>query len=272
VAAVAVGIAVVVVALAATGVLHLGATSNSNPADETFAQAQSVAQSQSSSVAGGPWYAFAGVAIVSRAAVLEPVTNVSADLAAVGCTATWIGGVPANVAIPATPASVATGAAAYWAFALKNASNGILLETITSGVADSVATLGGTNCTTAASYFDSFGSGMQDSPAVIEAADAAGGASFLAAYPNATQAWAVSGGATFSVITTSPEWLVEYTSCALPVAATEHGAIFNATVGGTSGVVTAHSNGTVDCALTAAVAPTLAAPVAFAALLVRKAI
>jgi hypothetical protein len=272
VAAVAVAIAVIVLALAASGVLRLGSTSTGNPTYETFSQATSVAQSRSSSVAGGPWFAFGGVAVVTRAAVLEPVTNVSGALKTAGCTADWIGGMPANVAVPGTPASVALGASAYWAFVLKNASNGILLETIASGSADAVATLGGTNCTAAASYLDSFGSGMQDSPTIIAAANAAGGAAFLVAHPNATQAWAVTGGATFSIISTSPEWLVEYTSCALPAAEDEEGAVFNATVGGTSGVVTAHTNGTVDCALTAAVAPTLGVPTPFAAVLLRKAI
>ncbi len=252
--------AVVVGALFATGTVRLGSSSSPPPADETFSQAVGVAGSRSGSVGGGPWYAFAGVALLTPVAILEPATNLSALLTAANCTARWIGPEPTNVAVPATGPTAALGASAYWTFLLKNASNGILLETVADGMATAVVTLGGTNCTALASVFNSFGSGMQDSPKILGAANAAGGTSFLAEYPNATQAWVVSGGATVSVITTSPEWLIEYTSCALPLVTSASGAVFNATVGGTSATVTNHASGTVDCALTAATGPSLLGP------------
>jgi hypothetical protein len=260
VAVAAVAVIVVVLALIAGGVIRLGPSTSSNPADETFAQASGVAASRSGSVPGGPWFAFAGVALVTPVAVLEPATNLSAALQLGNCTESWIGGAPANVAIPATGARVATGAAAFWTFLLKNASNGILLETISTGTADAVLTLGGAQCEQFAGLFDSFPSGMLDSPAIIAAANAAGGASFLATDPNATQAWAVVGGVTFDVITTAPEWLVEYTSCSIPASVNAQGTVFNATVEGGSGVVTNHTTGSVDCALSAAVGVGLAEP------------
>ncbi len=249
--------AAVVGALFATGTLRIGSSSSPPPADETFAQAVGLAGSHSGSVSGGPWYAFVGVALLTPVAILEPATNLSTLLTAANCTAHWIGPEPTNVAVPATGPTAALGASAYWTFLLKNASNGILLETVASGDATAVVTLGGTNCTALASVFNSFGSGMQDSPKIVAAANGAGGTAFLAQHANATQAWAVSGGATISVITTSPEWLIEYTSCSLPLVTGETGAVFNATVGGTSATVTEHATGNVDCALTAATGPSL---------------
>ncbi len=249
--------AVVVGALFASGTLHLGSTSSAPPADETFSEAVGVAGSHSGSVGGGPWYAFAGVALLTPVAILEPATNLSALLTAANCTARWIVPEPTNVAVPATGPTAALGASAYWTFLLKNASNGILLETVADGSATAIVTLGGTNCTALASVFNSFGSGMQDSPKIVAAANAAGGSAFLAQHANSTQAWVVSGGATISVITTSPEWLIEYTSCSLPLVTGETGAVFNATVGGTSATVTNHTSGTVDCSLTAATGPSL---------------
>jgi hypothetical protein len=100
-------------------------------------------------------------------------------------------------------------------------------------------------------FIGPFSAGLVDSPAVVSAADEVGGSAFLSAHPNATRVWAVVGGLSFSGLSTSPEWIVEYTSCTLPTSITEVGSTFNATVGGTSGAVTMHANGTANCALTA---------------------
>lgn len=260
VGAVVVAVAIVV-ALAAAGVLSFGSKpSSSPPADETFAEASAVATSASGSVAGGPWYGVLGAALVTPFAVLEPAANLTAVLSFLNCTSHWISGEPSNVAIPATPASAALGTAAFWSFVLKNATNVLLLETVAQGSASALVTLNGSTCSEGAGYLDSFGGGMQDSPKIVAAANAAGGSAFLATYPNATEFWGVSGGVTYGVLTTSPEWFLEYTSCSLPAGANEEGAVFNATVGGTSATVTNHTSGEADCALTGASLPSLARP------------
>ncbi|MGA8303542.1 MAG: hypothetical protein WA691_08335 [Thermoplasmata archaeon] len=239
----------VVAALFATGIVRFGQPNSSSPAYEIFSQAESTAQSGANSVAGGPWYAAFGAGVSTPDAVLEPTTNLSGLLQLVNCTITWTHGEPANIAIPATAASASTGAAAYWTFGLKNDSNALLVETVSDGTPSAVFVASGSNCTRTVALLSTFPAGTVDSPQVISAANAVGGAGFLAAHPNSTEVWGAIAGFSDFGISTSPLWYVEYTACALPSSIDATGPFFNATVGGTSGVVTMHSNGTANCAL-----------------------
>ena len=239
---------VLVAALFATGILRIGAASSSSPADETFAQAESVATAGSGSVAGGPWFAAFGVGIATPAAVLEPVTNLSQLLSSLNCTIAWPNGEPSNLAIPATAESASVGTAAYWTFGLKNASDGLLLESVANGVASAVLTAGGGTCSEVVAYLAAFPTGVVNSPAVVTTANENGGSAFLETYPNATRAFGAYGGAEIGGLgSTSPLWYVEYTSCSLPPYSGEMGAVFNATIGGTSGVLIANHTGTAEC-------------------------
>ncbi|MGI0129973.1 MAG: hypothetical protein ACREDE_06440 [Thermoplasmata archaeon] len=250
-------VAVVVVALAvvaalfATGAIHPNPASATNPSFETFSQAESVAGAGAGTVAGGPWYPVFGAAALIRTATLEPTTNLSSLLAMTNCTFGWAGGEPANLGIPATPSSAGIGTSAYWTFGLKNASNGLLVETVSDGLASALLTVGGTACTDLLGYLATFPSGTLDSPAIIASANQVGGSTFLGAHANSTEVWGAYGGATDFGVFTSPEWFVEYTSCSVPTTPGETGAVFNATVGGTSGKVISSANGTADCVLTA---------------------
>jgi hypothetical protein len=245
--AVAVVAVVLVAALFAAGVLRFGPANSPPPADQTFSQAESQAQSGANSVPGGPWYAVFGIAVVTRVAVLEPVTSLSSDLSPLNCTFAWPNGQPANIALPATSSGAAAGTSAYWAFGLKNQSNTLLLESVSDGTASAVLTARGGTCAEGTGYLVSFPSGFVDSPAMVSAVGAAGGTPFLAANPNATQVWVGVAGITIYGFTSSPVWEVAYTSCSLPPVEGQNGSIFNATVGGTSGVVTGHANGTGSC-------------------------
>lgn len=248
--AIAVAALVLVTVLFATGALRFGGSS-SPPPDEIFSQAESTAQAGAAGVSGGPWFPVFGAAVSVPVAILEPATNLTALTALANCTLVWPGGQPANVAVPATGPNAPNGAAAYWTIGLKNASNGLLIEAVSEGVASVVLTATGPSCTQVVGTLVPFSAGLVDSPAVVSAADEVGGSAFLSAHPNATRVWAVVGGLSFSGLSTSPEWIVEYTSCTLPTSITEVGSTFNATVGGTSGAVTMHANGTANCALTA---------------------
>jgi hypothetical protein len=242
---------VAIAALFASGVVHLGGSSTPSPTYETFSQAESNAESGSSSVAGGPWYAAFGAAVAIPVAVLEPATNLSSLLSIVNCTPVWPGGEPSNIGIPATGPSASVGAAAYWTFGLKNATNALLVESVSDGVASAVFEASGSACSRSVGYLASFPAGVVDSPAIISAADKVGGAAFLAAHPNATRVWGAIGGLTIGILGISPEWFVEYTSCSLPTSTEGVGAVFNATLGGTSGAVITNSTGTANCVLTA---------------------
>jgi hypothetical protein len=272
VVAVVVVAAVAIAALAAAGVLHFGSTGSSPPANETFSQALGVAQSKASSQAGGPWTAVAGAALVSTLEVTEPSANLTTLEDLTNCNLTWVGGQPSDLIVPATPSGTSIGTSAFWSFALKNESNALLVETVSQGSASALLTLTGGDCATAGSALDGFTSGMPDSPAIIAAVNANGGAAFIGAHANASELWSVDGGFTFLGISTTPEWFVEYTSCSATASPTQTGAVFNATVNGLSAIVTENASGTAECALSVSTGPTLAAPTSFLAILLRKAI
>jgi hypothetical protein len=266
-------VVVVVAALFAAGLLTPAHASSSGPAFETFSQAESRAASAAAFAPGGPWYPVLGSALVLPVAALEPATNLTSLTGASGCTLTWPNGEPANVAIPATGAGARIGESAFWSILLKNVSNGLLVETVSIGVTTTLVRLGGSLCAEFGAALVTFPPGVIDSPAAVTAANGVGGSAFLAAYPNATQIWFVYGGFTFELLTTSPQWIVEDTSCAVPAVAGATGAVFNATIGGTSGTVTNHTQGTAECALTGvSVGGGLAVPLPGAAAFGRKAI
>ncbi|MGI0070710.1 MAG: hypothetical protein ACRECT_01330 [Thermoplasmata archaeon] len=253
VVAVAVVVAVLFATLFATGLLALGKAHGPNPVDETFSQAEATAQSGATSVPGGPWYAVFGAAVAVTAPVLEPATNLSSLAALANCTIIWPGGSPGNIGLPATGPGAGAGAAAFWTFGLKNASNGLLVESVSGGVAAALLTAGGAACTQAVALLASFPSGIVNSPSIVATADGAGGAAFLSTYPNATRTWTALGGLSYDGLVTSPTWYLEYTICTLPLSVSEVGAVFNATLGGTSGALISDENGSADCALTAPV-------------------
>lgn len=262
----------VVAGLYATGVVHFGSSSSSSPAYQIFSQAKSTAQSGASSVSGGPWYAAFGAAVSVPTALLEPTANLSGLISATNCTPVWPGGEPANLAIPATGPSASTGAAAFWTFGLKNATNALLVETVSDGVASAVFELSGSACSGTIGYLSTFPSGVVDSPAIVSTANAAGGAAFLAAHPNSTELWGAIGGITVGIFGISPEWFVEYTTCTVPTTTGAVGAVFNATLGGTSGAVIKSSTGSANCALTAPTGLSLPLQPASSPVAVRKAI
>src|SRR5271170_5706227 len=216
--AVVVVVVAVVAILFARGFLRFGQSNNSPSSPyETFSQAESTAQSGASAVPGGPWYASFGGAVSIPTAILEPTTNLSSLLMLVNCTFNWFGGEPENLGIPATGTAANVGAAAYWAFGLKNASNGLLLVTVSDGVATALLGASGPECSEAAGYLATFPAGIVDSPAAISAGNAVGGSAFLQAHPNATRVWGAYAGALIGLLgSTSPEWYIEYTTCTLP--------------------------------------------------------
>lgn len=239
---------VIVAALFAAGIVHFGAA-NSNPAYETFSQAEGVASGNVGS-AGGPWYAAFASGFSVPSAVLFPTTNLTA-LSSLNCTFTWTHGEPANIPIPATGPTAGTGAAAMWEFGFKNATDALRIVTVTDGVASNLVTITGTLCEAYAGYLAPFPSGVLNSPAIVATANQAGGSAFLGAHPNASQIWGTYGGIQLGDLgSTSPEWAVEDTTCALPGYSGEMGAVFNVTIGGTSGAVINSSSGTVACAPT----------------------
>jgi hypothetical protein len=273
-----VGVAVVVllVALAAfyaTGTYPFSKPSSGPPAYETFSQAESVASSGAGSQMGGSWFAVFGAGVASPTAVLEPTENLTQLTTLVNCTIDWPSGVPSNVAIPSTAPNAATGAAAFWAFGFKNASNALLVELVVDGVASALLKATGASCAAEVAYLAPFPTGVLDSPTIVATANGAGGSAFLATYPNASREWGAYGGIQLGVLgSTSPVWFVGYTTCSLPPVSGEVGQVFNATLGGTSGAVINSSTGPADCAPTIPTGLSLTAPAGASPAALRKAI
>lgn len=270
--AVGVGVLVALVAVLAAITFHSGSSASSHLRYETFSEAESNAQAGASSAAGGPWFAVIGAAIVTPTPVVEPATNVSSLLGVANCTLLWPSGGPTSVTIPSTGPPAGMGTAAYWTIVLKNGSNDLLVESVSDGNVSTVLSASGTNCTTLGADLIPFAAGIIDSPNAISQAGGVGGTAFLAAHPNATEFWVAIGGVSLVFVSTGPEWYVEYTSCTLPTSASQQGAVFNATIEGTTGIVTAHHSGTASCALTAPTGASLIAHAGTSAPAARKAI
>jgi len=250
--------AIVVASLFLTGVVHWGSSGGPSSPYLTFSQAEAKSQSASGSTAGGPWFASIVISLVSPSSILEPTQNVSGFLTDSNCTYYWPNGEPANLAVPATPVTAAVGASAYWLVGLKNASNGLLLETVSDGSASALVTIQGSACEKVAGYLVQFPSGSVDSPTIVTSVNHVGGSAFLAAHPNATELWSGIGGISLGLLgATTPEWYVEYTSCTFPAVEGETGAFFNATVAGLTGDIINNHTGTTGCTLGPSVTPSV---------------
>lgn len=267
-------IAVVVVAtLFASGALPLRGSAPSPSPYATFDQAQALATDEASSAYGGEWFAVFGVALAIPSAVLEPTGNLTPLLAIANCTTYWPNGEPANLDLPPTPATAATGAAAFWLFGLKNASNELVVAVVSDGAASVLVTAQGSSCASTVALLAPFPTGEIDSPQIVTTANAAGGTQFLSAHANATRLWATYGGIELGPLgSTTPVWSVDYTTCTVPPISGTQGDVFNATIGGTSGAVIANATGTTTCLPALSTGTGLTVPAGGASGAVRKAI
>ena len=273
VAVAAVVVAVVIATLFASGILPGNHSSSGGPTYATFSQAEALASAGAGSESGGAWFAVFGAGVASPTAVLEPATNLTSLLALANCSIEWPDGQPANLAIPSTPATAATGAAAFWVFGFKNVSNDLLVELVSAGVASPLFRASGTTCAGGIAFLAPFPAGVLDSPAIVATADQAGGSEFLAAHPNATRVWGAYGGIQLGVLgSTSPVWSVDYTTCSIPPVSGEVGAVFNATLGGTSGAIINSSTSSAACAAALPTGLSLTAHVPAESFALRKAI
>lgn len=242
--------------LAATGVIPLfKSPSNAPTFAPTFQGAASEGQATANAVPGGPWGAAVGIAFRVPLSLTVPTENLTGTVAAAGnCNITVAASVPKDVVVQGTPPSAGPGASAFWVVVYVNSSGGAVGVMVNGGSASEGFTFGGPSCTELTQYLVPFPSGSPDSPVIINAANASGGRSFLAAHANASELFV---GA--SVILLQPVWAVVYTTCTLTPIANTSGYEFNATVIGTT--VENHTSGPVSCSLpSGTILPTLAEP------------
>jgi hypothetical protein len=151
------------------------------------------------------------------------------------------------VTVDATPPSAPAGHAAFWLLGFSNGGGDLLFVTVDLGVPLAVFSLDLSSCIRDAPTLVAFPSTEVDSPALVAAANASGGATYLAMYPGAAQVFGGVGGISVLGITSSPLWEVIDTSCPLPYPVDENGTAFNATVSGTGSLIVSGS-GPVNCA------------------------
>ncbi len=242
--ALAVGIAVVVVVggLALSGRFGPGSTSQLGPYP-TFAGAVSEAQPAANSVSGGPWQAAFGAAIRLPSPLQFPTRNITQVVASLGCNVTLLGVPPSTIAVDETPLSEGPGTSGFWLVGFVNTSGGVVGVTVNDGAATALFDVSTTACPSITDSLLPFPSGAWDSSSVIGAVNGAGGATFLASHPNASQLFFGVGG--FGLLAPEPVWVVAYNSCPLALVANSSGSEFNSTVEGTT--VASHSSGSVSC-------------------------
>lgn len=244
---IAVAVILSITFLYGAGLFSTGSTASGSQPFETYRQAAPRALSAAVGSSGGPWAALFAGAIDSPTAALVPGANLSAIPALSSCTVRWSGGNAPTLTVPATPTSAPLGSAAFWTFGFVNSTNDLLLVSVIEGNASLLATVGGSKCTTLFASLAPLTSGVVDSPIVAQNASAAGGSSWLAQHPGATEAWNLVPGLSLGFLATPPTWRADYTTCSLAATAGTSGAVFNATLTGATGAVTQHANGTVAC-------------------------
>jgi hypothetical protein len=250
VVAIVVGAVVIVAILGAAGFLFHKATTSTTEQFSTLSEAESVAGPSAGHALSGSWSAVFAAGIRLTALVTLPIANLSkiGNLTA-GCTLSPAPGAPSSVTVDATPASAPMGHAAFWVIGLSNGAGSMALVSVDLGTPATLLTITGSSCLGALGDIAPFPSTESDSPALVAAANASGGAAFLAQYPSAAQILAGVGGISVDGFGTPPIWEVIDTSCPLPLILNETGAEFNATLTGAPANVETHATGSVNCAL-----------------------
>ncbi len=240
--------AIVVVAIFIVGVIFIAGVfprPNGTTSTPTFSDAQQAANSAAGGYHGGGWSGLAAVAFATVQATEFTATQIEEVIGAVHCTVTWNPSAPQIIRVPATPAGTSTGGASSWFFLYSNSALALLTVVVTNGSAQPLFTATGGSCALVPAALQPL-SGVVDSSTAVAAANAKGGTSFLATYPEVNRTWAVA-----SPLLVGPTWIVNYSECPIPppVNASVHSVEFNATVDAQTGVVLTHEVTDTVCSL-----------------------
>jgi len=206
--------ALVVGALFATGVVHLGSAAP-NPAIP-FSQARADAEGATAKALGGPWVAVAAIGLDVRVLTSVP-TNLS-GLLGTGCTVTALAGVtlPTQLLVPAYSGSYGSGLSPFWIVLVANTtSKEVVLVEVVDRQATALAQLGGSGCPVSGSSSDVLSSSTVDSPQVAGLAWTAAGQEFVTLDPNLTVLVlaAFGGGFRYAGVSLGSVWGIAYAPC-----------------------------------------------------------
>jgi hypothetical protein len=157
---------------------------------------------------------------------------------------------PNSFSLDLTPTSAPSGSAGFWLLGMSNGDGVVALVSVNLGLATPLYTVVVQTCLDTTVLVAPFASSAPDSPALVAAANASGGATFLDTYPYSAQIWAGLGGFSADGITFNAgfDWEVVDTSCPLPNLINETGSEFNATLTAAGSVVVS-TTGSVNCEL-----------------------
>ncbi len=248
-AAVSVAVVLVLLVLFAAGILFPSGSSPSSSQWLTYDGAEPAAAQAASASGGGSWLPVIGFGLAVSSNVTVPATNLTGLLAEIHCTASFPGGSSPSVNVPATPSSAGTGRAGFWLIVFRNATGELRAASVTEGAGRVLFSAGGSTCQSDALDLIEISSSVVDSSNAVAAADSAGGSSFLAGHPGASQVWVVFGGANFVIVQTSPTWTVVDTSCSLSSPNGTSGSVFVANESGTGVVISNTTRNAVPCSL-----------------------
>lgn len=225
-------VAVLLVALAATGVLPILPRHSGGPT--TFQSAEGAANLVAQGFQGQAWTLVVAEGIgLNHTYATPPISGT----AGTGCSVMNLGADPSgNVSFPPTVGSVGSGAASAWLLIYRGSANGILLVTVLDGYASLYAWVYGT-CAAVLGFFSPIPSGVLDSDRVAVIVNAAGGSAFLSAHPNAEASWVLSEPSLGPFGTVAPSWQVAYGYCGTEPGNLTGGMQFDARVGALNGSV-----------------------------------
>ncbi len=244
--AVVIIVVLAVVGLGVAGVIPIpglhsngGGGGGSSPAGtpSTFATAWNQANQSAKAYGSGSWKTYLAAGISTPIASTQSTDSVN-NLSSPGCTATPASGLPSSVHLPAANPTTG-GLGSVWFFLYGNGSDLVLfLDNGASAIP--ALTLTGSCSTVYNSYFQPLSPSVLNSPQVTQAVRSNASA-FLAANSNLTTSYAVIGGLSYLGLSIPSTWTLAYTTCGLTETAGSTGNTFNATLGSTTGVVSASS-------------------------------
>jgi len=235
--AIAVAVALLLLVLLVVPSLTVSPASGSGSEALTYSEALPIADRTASGFSGGGWALLASAGLVSAIPVTAPLPTGS--LSSLHCNFTAVSG-NGSYTLPAYAGNRSGGAAPAWEFIYRNAEGTVALISVVNGQGEVLGTFSGSECTLIFDLLLPVPSHVIDSSAAAEAVAPAAG-TFLAAHPNASAEFAITGGLSVGSSSAGAQWSVAYSTCALSPTTSGTGAVFNATVNATTGRVVSTS-------------------------------
>jgi hypothetical protein len=238
---------VIAVLLVVVFVLPGPTSSGSAAAVLTYSGALPVANGAVAGFAGGGWTPVFAIGLVSAVNETEQVNSTDLSNLTTYCPAADLVSGATTLTVSEYSGSRSSGASPAWMFGYRNQSDALAVVSVLDGHAQVLLTLSGGYCALYAQLFTPIpGNVIDSSQAAADAQPDA--AAFLAAHPNASVEYGVTGGVHLGTLRLATEWSITYSTCLLGPSASGTGDQLNVTVNATSGhILGTNSSTDVSC-------------------------